>query len=273
MVKRIATLLFFSLLCVASLPAQSPALAGIAHVAFRVGDLQRTRDFYGSLGFEQAFEFADPGKPAVSYMKVNDRQFIELYEGADVAHPIGLMHVCYEAADIDAVWNEYVKRGLDPPASRKARAGNLLFLFHDPEGQVLEYTQYLPGSLHFEDRGKHLSEQRISREIMRVNVTVHDLAAERIFYTSKLGFQNSGTPGAVRLRVAANSREEVELETATPATKPHIVFAVDSLRLAAEKLLSRGLTVQKDLDSVSVSDPDGTVISFVAGAKESEGKP
>jgi catechol 2,3-dioxygenase-like lactoylglutathione lyase family enzyme len=37
-------------------------LAGIAHVAFRVTDVQKSRDFYRTLGFEQSFEFTDTGK-------------------------------------------------------------------------------------------------------------------------------------------------------------------------------------------------------------------
>jgi len=81
-------------------PEPSPELLGIAHVAFRVSDVSRAREFYRKLGFEQAFEFADPGKPPVSYMKINDRQFIELYGRADDSQPLGLMHVCYEVADI-----------------------------------------------------------------------------------------------------------------------------------------------------------------------------
>src|SRR5215471_15445255 len=141
-------------------PEPSPELLGIAHVAFRVSEVSRAREFYRKLGFEQAFEFADPGKPPVSYMKINDRQFIELYGRADDSQPLGLMHVCYEVADIQSLWSEYSKRGIDSPQPRKARAGNLLFLFHDLENQVVEFTQYLPGSLHFEDRGKHLGEKR-----------------------------------------------------------------------------------------------------------------
>ena len=68
----------------------SPALAGIAHIAFRVSDVSNSRDFYLTLGFEQSFEFADRGKPPVSYIKVSDHQFIELYGCADASQPIGL---------------------------------------------------------------------------------------------------------------------------------------------------------------------------------------
>ena len=45
-----------------NLYAQSTDLTGIAHIALRVNDLQKSREFYHKLGFEQAFEFTDNGK-------------------------------------------------------------------------------------------------------------------------------------------------------------------------------------------------------------------
>jgi catechol 2,3-dioxygenase-like lactoylglutathione lyase family enzyme len=64
------------LVCALPLRAQNTGLVGIAHVAFRVRDYEKSRTFYQKLGFEQAFEFADPGKPSVSFIKINDHQFL-----------------------------------------------------------------------------------------------------------------------------------------------------------------------------------------------------
>lgn len=99
----------------------SADLAGIAHMAFRVDDVVRARDFYKRLGFEQAFEYKDAnGKTSVSYMKINDRQFIELYlRGA--SDVVGFMHVCFEADDIDSMWKEYQNRGIEASVPKKAR--------------------------------------------------------------------------------------------------------------------------------------------------------
>jgi len=146
------------------LEAQSPELAGIAHVAFRVSDYQKSRSFYQKLGFEEAFEFADPGKPEVSFIKLNDHQFIELYQRSEDSQP-GLMHICFESNDIESLRTAYLKQGLQPTETKKFRAGNLLFVIHDPEGQLLEYTQYLLGSLHSLDQGKHLGEHWISEHL------------------------------------------------------------------------------------------------------------
>ena len=259
-----------------AVPAQdsSPALAGIAHVAFRVSDVPKSRDFYRALGFEQSFEFADPGKPPVSYIKINDHQFIELYGRADDSQSLGLMHVCYEAADIEALWKEYVKRGMNPPQPKKARAGNLLFLFRDPENQIIEYTQYMLGSLHFEDRGKHLSERSVAHHLKRAVMLVRDLPVEQDFFTSKLGFEEiGGGTTAHRLRLLGSSGDELDLELATAATKPRIVFAVRDPAATAAELRKRSIAVTSAGDSVT--DPDGTVLVFAPenAVKKSSSKP
>jgi catechol 2,3-dioxygenase-like lactoylglutathione lyase family enzyme len=253
-----ASILLLTALLAAPGPQPSPALAGIAHVALRVADLQKSRGFYQTLGFEQAFEFADPGKAPVSYMKVNDRQFIELYQRADDSQPLGLMHVCYEANDIDALYDSYVKRGVSASGPKKARAGNLLFSLHDPENQTLEFTQYMPGSLHFEDRGKHLGEHRITEHILRATIPVGDLTAERQFYTSKLGFEDvkAVTVGEARLRIPGASGDEIELEI---ANKPRITFAVGSVERASREL---GIGLSYAKGNFSIKDPDGAVITL-----------
>src|SRR5215470_1257100 len=259
MLLRVSTLLL-SFFC--AMPAQdsAPALAGIAHVAFRVRDVAKSRDFYRTLGFEEAFSFSDPGKPPVSYLKVNDRQFIELYGRADDSQPLGLMHVCYEASDIQSLWSEYSRRGINSPQPRKARAGNLLFLFRDPENQIVEFTQYLPGSLHFEDRGKHLSEQRISQEMVSATIPVHDLTTELSFYAQKLGFEKSALENTLSL--PGNSGHAVQLASSTSAAR--ITFTVSDLTATSAEL-RRSLIVTDAKDSISVADPDGNIVVFASG--------
>ncbi len=246
--------------------AQSPALSGIAHVAFRVADIEAGRAFYHKLGFEQAFEFTKAGKTWEAFFKVNDRQFIELYPRTEDTQPIGLMHVCYEASALEAVHGEYLKREAKPSAFRKGGAGNLLFSLHDPEEATIEYTQYLPGSRHSEDRGKHLGAQRVSQQLVGAAFPVRDLAAVRAFYTGKLGFEALGRGAPARLRVAGGSGHEIELRPAGERAKPGLSFAVPDLRRAAAELRSRGLAVKTSRTAVSITDPDGVTIQFVRGA-------
>lgn len=242
--------------------AQSTDLTGIAHVALRVNDLQKSRDFYHTLGFEEAFSFTDAGKVSVSYVKVNDRQFIELIPRTSDSQPGGILHTCFEVADIESLHKAYVDAGLPPTEAKKARAGNLLFVMHGPDNQLLEYTQYMPESLHSQDHGKHLSERRISTHMLAATTAVKDLAGERSYYTGKLAFKSVGPEGN-EMYVAGNSGDKIELQDDTPTTKPHVFFTAANLRKTAHDLRGRGLKVQKSHDVVSVTDPDGNVIVFV----------
>src|ERR1700749_2944871 len=83
--------LWISLACMCW--AQSPDLAGIAHVALRADDLAKSSDFYKTLGFTQAFSFTDAGKTSVIFIKINDHQFVELYPRTNESQPGGLLHI------------------------------------------------------------------------------------------------------------------------------------------------------------------------------------
>jgi len=247
--------------CLWMLPsrAQNPDLPGIAHVAFRVRNYEKSRNFYQTLGFEQAFEFSDPGKPRVSYLKINDRQFIELYQNTEGSEP-GFMHICLETGDIEALHKAYVNAGLRPTETKKFRAGNLLFTMHDPEGQLLEYTQYLPGSLHSNDNGKHLGKHRISEHLLRSSTSAKDRSSQRDFYASKLGFR-SVAGSSDQLGLPGKSQDGIELLSATDA-KPRIVFAVHSLSRTTKYLRTHGLAVKRLEKMLYVTDPDGVVVLF-----------
>jgi len=240
---------------------QSVALSGIAHVALRVSDLAKSRRFYRLLGFEQAFEFTDDGKPSVSYVKVNDRQFIELYRQKDMSQPIGLMHVCFESDDLNSLQEAYAARGLDASIPRKGRAGNLLFALHDPVGQLIEYTQYLPGSLHSEDNGKHLGNDAVSRHLWRVEFCAANVPEVEAFYISKLGFEEPSGAPPTAFRLPGNSNQQVAF-TSNGEPNAAIVLEVSDVTAAAATLRRRGIKVQKEGQSVSITDPDGLTIRF-----------
>lgn len=256
--------LAFLVLAAPSGASDAVALDGVAHVAFAVSDVAASRAFYQKLGFEQAFEFGDAQGTATSYMKINDRQYIELYRQDTAKQPVGLMHLCFDTSDIERLSAAYAERGLKPADNRKARAGNLLFNLRDPEGQLLEYTQYLAGSLHWNARGKFVSEQRLSDHMVRAEQPVKDLAAEKAFFTGKLGFEDRGGNGPVRLRLPGGSGEEIEIEATTAGWKPRITLAVEDVGRTAEELKKRGLAARMSGGAVSVSDPDGAVIEFTA---------
>ncbi|MGA3017194.1 MAG: VOC family protein [Bryobacteraceae bacterium] len=264
-----STSLFIGLCCASLGWAQPANQSGIAHVAFRVASLEATRAFYNTLGFDQFFEMKQGDRTTEAFLKVNDHQFIELYPQTDPSQPIGLMHVCYESSDLEALHAEYVKRGLTVSEVRKAGAGNLLMTMKDPEGQTIEYTQYMPGSRHFEDRGKHLGAKRVAQVMVGATSPARDAAAIRTFYLEKLGFTEIGHGIPARLRMPGDSGQEVDIAAAGPEVKSGIQFGVADLKHTAGILTNLGLaakaTPANDPTSLTVADPDGAVISFVKG--------
>ena len=186
----ILSLALLAPLAVAQQPATNlaPPLAGIAHAAIRVADLDASRAFYRKLGFEEAFAFDKNGVTTQSFIKINDRQFIELYPRQQPSDAVGFMHVCFDSADIAALNAFYRGRGLTPNPVRKAAAGNLLFTMEGLEHQNIEYTQYMPGSRHSNDFGQHLGPDRISTALVAAELEMQDPQAAKAFYTDKLAF-------------------------------------------------------------------------------------
>jgi catechol 2,3-dioxygenase-like lactoylglutathione lyase family enzyme len=232
-------------------------LDGIAHVALRVNDVARSRAYYKTLGWEQAFEFGDSQGTTVSYVKVSDRQYIELCRRDKPSEPLGFMHICLDTADLDRLSAAYTAVGLTPTESKKGRAGNVLFNLRDPQDQVVEFSQYLPGSLHSNARGKFASEARLSDHMICVVVRAKDVDAEKSFFIGKLDFLGNG----YTLGLPGKSDETIEIKPQTAGAGPEITFAADSKR-TAEELKKRGLEVKLARGAAEVRDPDGTIIRF-----------
>lgn len=258
----------FFIVCMAAYAApQSSNLAGIAHVALRVADLEKSRAFYEKLGFEQAFQFHEAGKVSQEFIKINDRQFIELYPRTQGDQSIGLMHVCYESDKIDEVRAACLKQGLTSTEVKKARAGNLLFVLHDREAGVVEYTQYLPGSLHSEDRGKHLGERRISNHLETVTIPVKDVTSEAAFYIDKLGFHERRS-SAARALLIPGSTDGIILVSSADQNRARLGFAIASFKPARSYLRAAGLNGRRAHHSIVVDDPDGNEIVFKQGTRQ-----
>ncbi len=258
----------------AQVQMQTPELVGIAHAAIRVSDLAKSREFYEKLGFQEAFAMSQDGKPTEAFLKINDRQFIELYPQRQPSQPIGFMHVCFESNDLEALNHIYLDRGLSPNPVWRAGAGNLLFTMPGPEQQNIEYTQYMPGSKHSTDRGKHLGANRISEQILAVGIEMQDLAAARTFYTEKLGFMPANSPappleqGQIWLGLPGQSGQRVVVVQHTQRSTFQIFFAVADLRRTMAQLKAIHLTVEKHRSALSIQDPDGNRIVFVKAKPE-----
>jgi catechol 2,3-dioxygenase-like lactoylglutathione lyase family enzyme len=242
--------------------AQGTAVTGIAHVAYRASDLEKELAFLQKLGFEESFGFPLGGKTMQAFVKVNDREFIEVYRQTDAAQPLGWMHICYESDDLKGLYELYAGRGLKLTPLKKAGAGNLLFTLQDPEDRVTEFTQYMPGSLHTLDRGKHLGGTRVATELAGVEFPVPDLAAAKQFYGAGMGFATEEGKAGLKARVTSQAYPWVQVSAAGAGNKPRLLFRVQSAAAAAHQLRVRGVAVKLGKKSASVTDPDGNILVF-----------
>jgi catechol 2,3-dioxygenase-like lactoylglutathione lyase family enzyme len=258
-------ILSLAIASVATLQGQSAQITGIGHIAYRATDLDKEVAFFQKLGFEQAFANVSPeGKVTESFIKVNDRQFIEVYPPGAATEQMGWMHVCYESGDLNALFAMLDAHGLKPSPVRKAGAGNLLTVLKDPEGRTTEFTQYMPGSRHTLDQGKHLGEHRVSDLMAGFELPVPDLEAARKFYVSGMGFEARDGRNGLRVTTSGAPEMRIQIRAAGADAKPATIFRVSDVAATAKQLQAAGLTVTQERNRVIVSDPDGNVFAFVA---------
>lgn len=187
----------------ASRPADAaptrPKILGVSHIGVKTDDLAAARKFYtNTLGFSDAFSLDDPpGKLLLTYFKVNDHQFIEVFPEPKNDTEGELSHIAFETSDAEQLRAYLASRGLSgvPAKLDPMLDGNRGFEVKDPDGHTIEFVQLMPGSLHTRDFGKHLSDTRISQHIIHVGVTVRDRAAADKFYKDVLGFQQTWQGG------------------------------------------------------------------------------
>ena len=248
----------------ASIP--SPNLAGIAHVAIRVHDLDASVAFYQKLGFVRAFALSRDGAVYEAFIKINDRQFIELYPTTPKDNQTGFLHLCFEGSDLHAVHDYYVAHGLKPTDVHTAGAGNLLFSMPGPLSptgpQNMEYTQYMPGSLHSKDVGLHLGADRIATQLITVTIAVDDPTAATAFYLHTIGFAQKKSQDKTLLTIpGATPAASLQIVPSQPlGFKARIVFAADPAK-AAIALRARGIPFSSVVNhELTLSDPDGNLI-------------
>jgi lactoylglutathione lyase len=178
---------------VAAQPLKRPRILGIAHVAFGVTSLDKARDFYkGLLGFEEPFGVTNPnGTTRLIFVKINDRQFLELFPDIK-PRADRLLHIAFETDDAKAMRNYLASRGVNvPPEVRKGRTGNWNFIIDDPDGHAVEITQYAPGSDAMRVKGKRLGAKRISTRLMHTGILCGNVERAMRFYRDLLGFEET----------------------------------------------------------------------------------
>jgi len=284
-----------------------PGITGVSHVALWVRDLDRSRAFYkGYLGFDEPYTLTDEsGRTLITWIKINDRQSLELFPVGDSTPKDGdsLYHIALETDDAQGMLDYLNSKGVKGPgakplaATAKAgRIGNLNYFTEDPDGHIVEFTQYMPGGWTMEKAGQFMPQARVSERISHAGFTVGNLEAALRFYEDVLGFteiwrgsSDGKTLSWVNLRVP-DGRDYIELMlyAARPGVQQlhvlnHVCLEVPDVAAAEAALRARVLpegcrtpgpirTGVNRRRQINCYDPDGTRVE-VMEANTIDGRP
>ncbi len=240
---------------------QRPPIIGVAHIGLKTKDLPADREFYGHyLGYQEPFTVDKPsGGLMLTYFKVNDHQYIEVFPELKSDTEDRLSHIAFETTNIQQLRDYLAENGVKVPATLKPGLdGNVSMMLKDPDGHNVEFVQYMPGSLHTKAFGKFLPDTRISDRIIHVGVTVADRNAADHFYHDVLGFKDIWHGGMtddrvdwVDMRVPEGTDWlEYMLNVKNPTPKQlgvmhHMALGVPSVEAAYKVLLSRGMKIDQ----------------------------
>lgn len=128
---------------------------GIAHVALRCTDIDRSIAFYRDIfGFREMFRLnQDDGRLWLVYMHVTDTTYLELFPDGDGREvpgkdATGFNHLCIETGDIDAAVALLVEHGI--PLVKPLTTGrdnNRQCWIDDPDGNRIEIMEMAAHSL------------------------------------------------------------------------------------------------------------------------------
>jgi len=192
----LVSLLFSNFVFGQNAPVSRPKILGVAHIGVRTDDLAAARKFYGDvLGYQEPFTYDRPasegGGLLLTYFKVNDHQYIEVFPELKEPKQDRLSHISFETDNADQLRAYLASKGVKVPEKLDPMGdGNRGFEVTDPDGHTVEFIQYMPGSLHSKNFGKYLPATRVSDHIIHVGVTVKDQAAADRFYQDILGFKD-----------------------------------------------------------------------------------
>ncbi len=232
-----------------------PMILGLAHVAFQVSDVAKAREFYGELlGYDEPFQIRNTdGTLALTYFKVNERQYIEIFPGLPPEREDRLRHIAFETNDLEALRVYLLSKGVKAPDKvNTGRDGNINFTIPDPDGHGVEFVQYRAGSLHTRAKGRYLSPRRISDRILHTGISVMNQAATDAFYKDVLGLseiwrggRDDTTLSWINMRVPDATDYVEYMLTATKPTRQqlgsmhHIALLVPDMQKALETLRER----------------------------------
>ncbi|NLO86293.1 MAG: VOC family protein [Clostridiales bacterium] len=153
-------------------------VTGLTHKGYHVTDMKESLRFYcDCLGLQKIFDIhEDDGSDWLVYLKICDRQFIELFYGSTqkrvikwpnfkdpkhapmteeevkvLRHEIAT-HICFEVPDINACVKRLEEFGYPTVMNvSKGKDHNYETFVQDPDGNLIELMQYMPDGMQLMD--------------------------------------------------------------------------------------------------------------------------
>ncbi len=161
--------------------------------------------------------------------------------------------------------------------------GTLGIRIADPDGNPIEFTQYLPGSMHAQASGKFLDPRRVSTHIQHAGVGTHHPEAALAFYKDKLGFvevwpfaSGGGASTQWNLKMPGANGDYLELMVlpgnptrAQFGGLQHLCLEIPEVQAANRVVNERGGKASKPAIGktrrwlFNAYDPDGSRIEFI----------
>jgi catechol 2,3-dioxygenase-like lactoylglutathione lyase family enzyme len=282
---KTASMAVYVLLCSSLALAQNrPPITGISHAIFYSDNMAKSGEFYGTLlGWQRVP--ATGSAPGLRFY-ANHVQYVEMLPSPNPAQTDKLDLVGFATSDAEMLRTYMAAKGVAVPAVVTVeRDGSRSFQVHDPEGNVVEFTQQ--GSTQVPPPSSAALSRRLSTHIMHAGYVVRDRRALDAFYKDVLGFhlywQGGAKPGDVDwvMMQVPNGTDWVEYMLNLPAqpiasqldSANHIAPGVVHVADLQQQLEQRGWNSPGERDpkvlgvdgklQLDLHDPDGTRIEFM----------
>jgi hypothetical protein len=205
-------------------PQTSSLVLGLAHIAYNVSS--QNWDSVLSLWTHYLGYDTVTASNGFALVKINDQQYIELYEGPISSPQFQLANWGFYVSDAEALRQQLGNAGIAVPSSSTLNAlGNLSFFTTDPDGHRNEWVQYLPNSVTSMSLGQHMPGTQLFGYLDDFGDATGDATTANAYYGTA-GFSANGVKvylpnsncylemlGAPTSQAAAGMHEKAQLVT------------------------------------------------------------
>ena len=121
---------------------------GLAHVCIESDDIEKTEEFYRTLGIERQFEFRNLDDELVGvYLSFGNGTYIEVIKNNTPGEAGLLKHFAVEVDNVDEARAALLNAGVDVTRKELGIDNTWMITCHDPNGVFIELQEYTHDSM------------------------------------------------------------------------------------------------------------------------------